>query len=366
MNAGFPLRIAHRSRSVDAVCVVIPAFNEEPLIGRCIQSVLAAGLRPSQIFVLDDRSADSTAAVAAGFAGINVVRHPRRMGKMRSIERGILSCAIASRFEFMATLDADSYVMPEYFDAALAAFDEDPRAVLVCGTPRSERANWLTAYRTLDYAMSHFVYRQAQDVLGVITVAPGCASTYRTSILGALDWGGGTLVEDMDLTIQIHRKRLGRVRYAKDAVTMTQDPRTIRDYLGQITRWYSGTWQVARLHRLPWGRQLVDLELGILLGEGLLYSVLFLSAPVLAFFWPERVLVWMLLDQGVVLAGAAICAVHQRRLDVLVYAPLYGCLRVLNCATWLMTFWREVVRRRALNSWFSVARYGSSTAGRSS
>jgi len=29
---------------------------------------------------------------------------------------------------------------------------------------------------------------------------------------------GGTLVEDMDLTVQIHRKRLGRIRYAVDAV----------------------------------------------------------------------------------------------------------------------------------------------------
>jgi cellulose synthase/poly-beta-1,6-N-acetylglucosamine synthase-like glycosyltransferase len=161
----------------------------------------------------------------------------------------------------------------------------------------------------------------------------------------------------MDLTIQIHRKRLGRVRYVSSAVVHTQDPRRIRDYVGQLTRWYSGTWQVMRLHRLPLGRQRIDAEFLLLVGEGLIYSMLVLALPLLAWLWPHATLRWLLLDQSVFALAAAICAVHLRRIDVIVWCPVFVMLRLVGCVIWLRTFWLEIVRRRTLRTWFSVGRY---------
>jgi cellulose synthase/poly-beta-1,6-N-acetylglucosamine synthase-like glycosyltransferase len=346
-------------RCLADLCVVIPARNEERLVGRCVSSVLEAGVPPEHVFVIDDCSSDRTAEVLRGLPGVNVCRNSVRLGKARSLRRVIEQHDVADRFAFMALLDADSRIAPDYFDVVLRCFDEDPGAVLVCGSPRGERHNYLTAFRTLDYALSLFMYRRGQDSLGVITVAPGCASTYRSSILGALDWDGGTLVEDMDVTIQIHRKRLGRVRYAAGAVAFTQDPRHVREYLGQMTRWYSGTWQVMRLHRLPFGRQRIDLEFALLAGEGLLYSVLVCALPVLAWLWPAAALTAVLLDQAAVALAAIVCGVYHRRPDVILWCPTFPLLRVLGSAIWLRTFWREIVRKQTLDTWFSVGRYDS-------
>jgi poly-beta-1,6-N-acetyl-D-glucosamine synthase len=348
--------------SLDALCVVIPARNEELLVSRCIASVLAAGLPAAQIFVVNDCSSDSTGAVLAGIDGINVLTNEQRLGKSLSLRSLMAHYHLHERFTYLSLLDADSTVAPEYFEEVVRTFHKDPEFVVVCGAPRSERHNWLTAFRALEYLLSAAMYRPGQDALGMITVAPGCAATYRTSILHHLDWDGGTLVEDMDLTVQVHRKQLGRIGFAKDAVAYTQDPRQLCDYVGQITRWHSGTWQVMRRHRLPFGRQRVDAEFALLVGEGLIYSSLVMLLPLLVMVWPRAVMRWILLDQALILAGSVYCAAVMRRVDVIAWAPSYAVLRFLNSAIFLKTFWQEIVRQRSLASWFSVERYSEVAA----
>lgn len=339
------------------MCVVIPAFNEEQLVSRCVASVLAAGLEPRQMFVIDDCSTDRTREVLAAFDGIQVIANPTRLGKVRGLQRAFDLYQLPERFDFIALLDADSHVNQMYFDSIVRTFTADPETTLVCGSPRSERMNWLTAYRAVDYDASSWIYKDAQDALSVINVAPGCASVYRSSVIRSLDWSGGTLVEDMDLTIQIHRRKLGRVRYASQAISNTQDPQCLRDYIGQITRWYSGTWQVMRLRRLPRGGQRVDLECGLLVGESLAFSVLVMLLPLLALLWPEAVLRCLFIDQLVATTLAIVTAVRLRRLDVLLWCPTFIVIRVINCFVWVRTFWTEVVRGKSLEVWFTPQRY---------
>ena len=351
-----PISTAPKSQ-VTRLCVVIPAFNEELLLGRCIQSVLQAGVAAEHIYVVDDCSTDRTSDVTRGFAGVNLLTNTEKRGKLGGLRRAIETCALVERYTYLALLDADSHVAPDYFVEVLATFSADERNVLVCGAPVSERHNWLTAYRALEYAVTLRAYRQGQHAMGVITVAPGCASTYATRILNSLDWSGQTLVEDMDVTIQIHRRHLGAVAFTPHAVAYTQDPQTIRQYIGQLTRWYCGTWQVMRLRRLLRGGQAIDAEFGLLMGEGLIYALLAASLPFMAWLRPSAVASMLLLDQAIWLAITVSFAIHLRRSDILTSFPAFFFIRVLNCAVFLVTFWNEVVLRRTRREWFSVSRY---------
>jgi cellulose synthase/poly-beta-1,6-N-acetylglucosamine synthase-like glycosyltransferase len=345
------------SDDLTRVCVVIPARNERLLVGRCISSVLSAGVPAANVFVVNDCSSDDTGEVLAAFDGINVLTNERRLGKSLSLQALIARFDIGGRFAFMSLLDADSYVARDYFREVLRTFSADRELVLVCGAPRSERHNWMTAFRAVEYQISAALYRPGQNAVGAITVAPGCAATYRTCLLGDVDWHGGTLVEDMDLTVQVHRRRLGKIGFAKDAIAYTQDPQLISDYVGQITRWHSGTWQVMRRHKLPLGGQRIDAEFALLVGEGLIYSTLMMLFPLLLALSPGAVWRWVVLDQLMMIAASAYCAAQTRRLDVLFCAPLYVVLRAINSAVFLKTFWSEVVCRRDLTNWFSVQRY---------
>ena len=343
--------------SLDRVCVVIPAFNEEKLVSRCVASVLRAGLAAHQVFVIDDCSSDRTRDVLADFDGIHVISNPERLGKVRGLERAIDICRLTERFEFIALLDADSHVDPMYFDAVLRAFRSDANAVLVCGTPRSERASWITAFRGMEYAVGGWIYKEGQAAMGVIAVAPGCASTYRSAVVPMLDWHGGTLVEDMDLTVQVHRRQLGTVLYAAGAVSHTQDPQRLRDYIGQITRWYSGSWQVMRLHQLGRRSQRIDLEFALLVAEGLIYSVVLSLLPVLVFLFPTIILRCVAFEQLLTAAIALFTAIRLRRADIFFWCPTFSLLRLINAFVWIRTFWAEVIRRQTLRVWFTPERY---------
>ena len=347
----------------DDVCVVIPAHNEELLLERCVRSVIAAGIGPQHVYVVDDGSADGTSEAAYAAGPVNVIRNEVPRGKLGAVRAAVEQQDLASRYRYVALLDADSHVAVDYFSEVLATFLRDPQTVLVCGAPQSERHNWITAYRALEYALTLSIFRSGQHALGVITVAPGCCSTYATRILDHIDWDGQTLVEDMDLTVQIHRQGLGRVAYTPHAKAHTQDPQTIRQYTGQITRWHSGTWQVMLLRRLPFGRQRIDLEFAVLAGEGLIYAALLLATPALIWFWPATVLSGLVTDQALWLCFAVVVAIRDRRLDILRSFPLFMLLRAVNCVVLVRTFWLEVVRRKTERAWYFVERYRSRPSG---
>ncbi len=91
-----------------ALSVVVPAFNEGPRIGATlsrIRTYLAARATSSEILVVDDGSADDTAARAAdalGDAG-RVLRHERNFGKGAAVRTGML----AARGDRRLFTDAD-------------------------------------------------------------------------------------------------------------------------------------------------------------------------------------------------------------------------------------------------------------------
>ena len=73
--------------------IVIPAYNEERFIGTLLQQIAAVDLEPlgvrKEVIVIDDHSADRTAAIARGFAGVVVKQLERNSGKGRAVRAGI-------------------------------------------------------------------------------------------------------------------------------------------------------------------------------------------------------------------------------------------------------------------------------------
>ncbi len=228
---------------------------------------------------------------------------------------------------------------------------------VVCGRAKSTPHNWLTAYRCLAYWISHAVYKDGQSNMGVITVTPGCAAAFRADVFAQLDWSNDTIVEDMDCTIQVHRKKLGKIIYQKRAVVSTQDPRTIRDYIKQMYRWHSGAWQVGMKYEMITGLTKIDLEYKLLMGEGVVFATLFLLLPVWLLLYPTLAFYAVGMDMVVLVFLSMICAACDRRIDVCLYAMLYPLLRFVDCSIFLYSFWKVVIQKKQVRGWFAVKRY---------
>ena len=59
------------------VSVIIPAYNEEKIIGRCLESILNQKEPPEEIILVDNKSTDHTAGIARS-AGIRVVKESKQ------------------------------------------------------------------------------------------------------------------------------------------------------------------------------------------------------------------------------------------------------------------------------------------------
>jgi len=269
------------------IAVIIPAYNEEENIGGAIKSLLTAGLSKRQIYVVNDCSLDKTLKILEKY-GVNILSNEKNLGKAESIKRLVETFYLADRYEWIALLDADSMIHENYFKEIINSINKHPQAALIIGQVKSIKYNWLTSLRTFEYTLTHEIFKTAQSKLSVISVGPGCASVYKNEVIKKIDFVTGVATEDMDWTIQIHRKKLGRTVYNPKAVVYTYDPRTIKDYLKQINRWYTGNWQVIFRHKIPLKLKKIDLEIGLLNLEGLFWSILlFIVYPSLLFLSPK-------------------------------------------------------------------------------
>jgi polyprenyl-phospho-N-acetylgalactosaminyl synthase len=82
--------------------VVIPAYNEGPVISCVVSEVKRAGYA---VVVVDDGSSDATAEEARA-AGAGVITHPFNLGQGAALQTGI-DYAVAEGAEVIVTFDAD-------------------------------------------------------------------------------------------------------------------------------------------------------------------------------------------------------------------------------------------------------------------
>jgi len=334
---------------------MLPAKDEAVGIAKTLRSILRAGLLPADVYVIDDGSSDGTGEIARSF-NVNVARNPKNIGKAHSLARLASACDLVRRYDYVCLMDADTQVSENYFESIRESFAE-PEVAVVCGRAKSNPHNWLTAYRCLAYWISHAIYKDGQSNMGVITVTPGCAAAFRSDAFAQLDWSNDTIVEDMDCTIQVHRKKLGRIVYQKHAVVSTQDPRTLRDYVKQMYRWHTGAWQVGMKYGMLAGLSKIDLEYKLLMGEGVIFATLFMLVPVWLLLYPRLAFYGVGMDLTVLFLLSMVCAVCDRRADVFLYSPMYPLLRFVDCSVFLYSFWKVVVQKKQVRGWFAVKRY---------
>lgn len=108
---------------MEDICVIVAAMNAERTIARAVRSALAERA-VSEVVVIDDASADETAAQAMraddGSGRLRVLRSPRNLGPAAARNLALARSAAP----LVAVLDADDMILPGRF-AALADPDRD-------------------------------------------------------------------------------------------------------------------------------------------------------------------------------------------------------------------------------------------------
>ncbi|CAM4153699.1 hypothetical protein GCM10009799_21610 [Nocardiopsis rhodophaea] len=239
-----------------ALAVIIPAHNEEPVIDGAIKSALRLFNR-WDIYVVSDSSKDATADIAAE-TGVNVLELLTNRGKAGAIEAVIQEFDLTENYDGVVILDADTALDEKYVSGARKQLS-DPSVAAVAGfvvaewkpKERTLIGRLISAYRDRLYWLLQYLLRFGQTWrhTSCTFIVPGFASVYRSSVLKQLDINPkGLVIEDFNMTFEVHHRRLGRISMNPNTKAYCQDPFTIRDYVKQVRRWTLGFWQTVRRH----------------------------------------------------------------------------------------------------------------------
>jgi cellulose synthase/poly-beta-1,6-N-acetylglucosamine synthase-like glycosyltransferase len=236
------------------VSILIPAHNEENVVGKLLQKTTTFSYPRSklEILLIDDASSDNTGKIADEYAKSNQtikVLHRNKAvggkGKAAALNDGLKN----SKGEIVLCFDADYLPSNDIVEKLVEKF-VDPKVGAVQGRPvvLNEPQNIVTRLIALERIGGFRVDEEARDILGLVPQFEGTVGGFRRTIVEKL--GGfdeAMLTEDTDLTFQIYLAGY-KIRYAGDAECYEEAVDTWKAYWRQRHRWAKGHMQVCFKH----------------------------------------------------------------------------------------------------------------------
>lgn len=114
--------------------LIIPAYNEELYIGKCLESIAAElarghyGEETVEVIVVNNASVDRTSEVARSFSFVRIVDEPKK-GLVRARQAGYQ----ASCGELVGNIDADTLMPSGWISRVLNEFEAHPDMVALSG-----------------------------------------------------------------------------------------------------------------------------------------------------------------------------------------------------------------------------------------
>jgi len=152
---------------------VIPAYNEEALIGKCVESVLAevkrSGRNDIDVVVVNNNSTDRTGEVARSYPGVRVVDEKQK-GLVSARDGGFK----ATTAELVANIDGDTIVPPGWLDTVFREFEKDDKLVCLSGPYiYYDLSAWNRFLISLFYGLTWLIYVVNHYILRVGSVVQG-------------------------------------------------------------------------------------------------------------------------------------------------------------------------------------------------
>jgi cellulose synthase/poly-beta-1,6-N-acetylglucosamine synthase-like glycosyltransferase len=315
---------------VPTVAVIVAAYNEEAVIARRIENLLALDYPAEslQIVVSSDASTDQTEEIASQFPGVRVISNPRG-GKVAAQDRAVRE----TESEIVAFSDANCTWASDALRRLVRAF-ADPEVAYVCGQLRILDAagdNKEGVYWRYEMAVRH-----AESQLSSVTGGNGSIYAVRRSDYVEVDPRFG---HDLSLPyLMVQRGR--RAVYEPSAHASEKPTPTNETEYRRKVRMFEHCWLIMLKGRvmqrlgLFYGLEIVSHRL-LRYGSGLLHVVLLATSIVLVTHgWPYvAILAFQLLLIVASLAGVGI-ARYYTLVSWATLVALWNFLRRGVPATW--------------------------------
>lgn len=276
------------------IAILAPAHNEAAGIEQSVRSLLALQYPVFEVIVINDGSKDATLQTLIDAFELQkterdydeICQHQPILGVYESPNQSRLTVIDKknggkadalnaginlSRAPILCSIDADSILESDALMRVSQPFVEQPDETIAAGGTirivngcrvRHGRVievgapqNLLALLQTVEYLRAFLMARLAWSRLGALLIISGAFGLFqRKAVVEVGGYTLGTVGEDMDLVVKLHRKALDegrpyRIAFVPEPVCWTEAPERL-DVLGrQRSRWHRGALEVYAKHR---------------------------------------------------------------------------------------------------------------------
>ncbi len=265
--------------------LIIPVYNEERHIERCLEAISRQTIRPHEVIVVDNKCSDRTVELAKKFDFVRVVAEPKQ-GRAWARARGFNSAT----GDILGRIDADSIIDRDWVERVLGHFEADANLSGLTGLARTSSLPFTTRLKSTFWARVYYGF--VNGLFRVQTMWGATMAVRRSDWLAARDKLADfdeNRHEDQELSLVL--AGLGAKIQRFDDVKITTGGQTYRflpklyaylrmDYYTYFQHRQAGLYQNPDLKILPLNRVLPGMVLSgvfgsllFIFGDALLYPV---------------------------------------------------------------------------------------------
>lgn len=222
--------------------VIIPAHNEELVIGQLIKSILSADYPKEKlnVFVVADNCDDNTAYIAEGL-GVNVIKKSSDISNKSSAVLAAVQyiCKCGKKYDYVAVIDADNIVRHDFFRSMNYMFACGYSVVQGNVEAKNPNQNWLTAAYSVWHSLETRLGKISCHNLGMSSKISGTGYCAEFDVFKELLPSEDCLAEDLEYTARLALNNI-KVGFGRSAVVYDEKPHRLSCSLRQRIRWAQG------------------------------------------------------------------------------------------------------------------------------
>lgn len=243
-----------RTEDVPSVTIIIPAYNEEKSVGKCLTAVQIQDFKGKMdVIVINDGSTDRTAEFASKYP-VTLINLRHNVGKAKALNIGVSN----SKGDILIFSDSDSYLASDAVSSIIKCFKEHPVVHAVAGNILIDesrgKANILTQFQILEYRIEQEINRNLQSLSGRVLICPGPLFAVRRIVIEGVLFSDRSIIEDAEFTVRVLQKSMKIIREPA-AKAYTEVPESLGDWANQRIRWWFGGLQIWNMHN-SWAKNL--------------------------------------------------------------------------------------------------------------
>jgi len=240
-------RVAGMSFDYPSCAILIPAHNEEKVIGATLDAMLRLDYPADRlsILVINDGSKDRTREIVHDYARrdrrvalFNVPEGEGGKGKSRALNLALQHVTS----DVLAVYDADNTPDPRALRPLVAQLLLHPDLGAVLGKFRTvnKNASLLTRFINIETLSFQSILQAGRWEMHNVATLPGTNYVVWTKLIRELQgWDEAALTEDSELSIRMYQHGY-KIKYLPYAVTYEQEPQEWRVWVHQRMRWVRG------------------------------------------------------------------------------------------------------------------------------